>query len=64
MHNEDGKRLPDIPMGKKVHPGFWLYVARTTLLLHMVLVQSYNNAVEDPVTGRRKAKIAMNVNPN
>ncbi len=64
MLYKDGEKLPEIPMGTKVHPEFWGYRARLELLMLMILVNSFNSGYIDPMTGHRKCKIAMILNNN
>lgn len=64
MKNKDGKTLPEIPMGLKVHTGVWEFRYKIELLMLSVFVKSYETAPLDPMTGNRKGKLPMQVNPN
>jgi len=64
MRDKLGNTLPAIPAGHLVHPNFWRFRAQTELRMLFILVQSARTATIDPATGRRKGKLAMQINPN
>ncbi len=64
MRDKLGNELPAIPAGHLVHPVFWKFRAQTELRMLLILAHSARTAVVDPITGRRKGKLAMQINPN